>query len=228
MAHMGFVSHGRDQWVTNPDRCLLSFKILCTSSFHLRHEIFNYKRTIDLSNLCPGGRTGGWLQMHRLSSRKNWLKLETSGNLPIILEESMEYTRTNESIETGRCQHVTNRLDFESLGSWPTLYAKKTNFSGTGSKDDEWLERVPGELIFGHIESVKDRSESISNRLHVDISRFWCFHLFKVELLPLKLSVDFLNPPTSSGSYVTNRRFFPDIASNPMNMVLPWILSWYI
>ena len=31
--------------------------------------------------------------MHWLGLRKNWLKLKTSGKLPISLEESMEYTR---------------------------------------------------------------------------------------------------------------------------------------
>jgi hypothetical protein len=37
------------------------------------------------------GRTGGSLQMNRLSFRNNHrLKLETSGGLPMILEESME------------------------------------------------------------------------------------------------------------------------------------------
>ena len=34
------------------------------------------------------------------------LKLETSGELPVVLEESIEYT-SNEYSKTGRCQHVT-------------------------------------------------------------------------------------------------------------------------
>jgi hypothetical protein len=38
--------------------------------------------------------------------RKNWLKLETLGEFPIILEESIEYT-SNEQSKTGRRQHVT-------------------------------------------------------------------------------------------------------------------------
>jgi hypothetical protein len=38
----------------------------------------------------------------------NQLKLRTSGNLLIILEESIvEYTSSNEKSKTGRCQHVT-------------------------------------------------------------------------------------------------------------------------
>ena len=40
---------------------------------------------------CPG-RTGGQLQMNRLSLRNNRLKLETSRKLPIVWEESIEYT----------------------------------------------------------------------------------------------------------------------------------------
>ena len=52
-------------------------------------------------NLCPG-RTGGQLQMNRFSLRKNRLKFETSGEITIILEESiLEYT-SNEYSETGR------------------------------------------------------------------------------------------------------------------------------
>ena len=45
----------------------------------------------------------------------NRLKLETSGELLIILEESIEYS-SNESSKTIICQHVT-QLDLESLGS---------------------------------------------------------------------------------------------------------------
>ena len=46
--------------------------------------------------LCPG-RTGGYLQMNRSSLRNNRLwKLETSGELPIVLEESIEEYISNE------------------------------------------------------------------------------------------------------------------------------------
>ena len=38
------------------------------------------------------GRTGSQLQMNRLSLRNNRLKLKASGELPITLEEFMEYT----------------------------------------------------------------------------------------------------------------------------------------
>ena len=37
-------------------------------------------------------RTGGQLQMNRLSSSNNRMKFKTSGNVPIILEEFIEYT----------------------------------------------------------------------------------------------------------------------------------------
>jgi hypothetical protein len=43
------------------------------------------------------GRTGVQLQMNRLSLRNNWLKLETSGEVPIILEQSIEYTQMNKA-----------------------------------------------------------------------------------------------------------------------------------
>ena len=72
-----------------------------------------------LPHLCPG-RTGGWLQLNWPSLKNNWSKLETSGELRIILEESMgEYT-SNEESKTGRCP-TCNRLDLESRGSWPTM-----------------------------------------------------------------------------------------------------------
>ena len=64
------------------------------------------------------GRTGGQVQMNRLSLRNSRLKFKTSGNLPIILEESIEYT-LNEYSKTGRCQHVSgwiyNKQDFDRL-----------------------------------------------------------------------------------------------------------------
>ena len=70
--------------------------------------------------------------MYRLSLRSNRLKLETSGESPISLEESiLEYTQMNGSIKTGRCQHV-NRLDSQLLGSQPTM---PKNFPGTGVTD---------------------------------------------------------------------------------------------
>ena len=77
-----------------------------------------------------GTGLGSWLWMGErwlvMSLRNNRLKLETSGELPIILDESIRISETNESIKTGRCEHVTNRLDLEcSLGSWPTDYAQK-------------------------------------------------------------------------------------------------------
>ena len=45
--------------------------------------------------LCPG-RTGSELCMNRLSLRSNRWKLETSRELPIILEEFMEEYTSNE------------------------------------------------------------------------------------------------------------------------------------
>ena len=47
-------------------------------------------KTLKWLGLCPGW-TGGYFS-NRLSLRNNRLKFETSGELPIILEESIEYT----------------------------------------------------------------------------------------------------------------------------------------
>ena len=69
------------------------------------------------------GRTGCWLPMNRLSWRNNRLKLKTLGQLPIILEEFIEYT-PHLAKKTERCQHVTGRAwkhsDLDSLFSLHT------------------------------------------------------------------------------------------------------------
>jgi hypothetical protein len=52
--------------------------------------------------------------MNRLSLRNNQLKFKTARKLPIILEESTEYTQFNK----GKAEHVhSNRLDLQTLGS---------------------------------------------------------------------------------------------------------------
>ena len=82
--------------------------------------------------------------MNRLSSRHNRLKFKTRGELPTILEESIEYYTSNE-LERNRKMSTRNRLDLESLGSWPTLYAQKR----PGDCCDPWSYiRVPGGLGF--------------------------------------------------------------------------------
>ena len=55
---------------------------------------------------------------------------------PIILEESVEYT-SNEWQQQNRKMSTCNRLDLESLGFWPTLYAQKL-FPGTSDRADFW------------------------------------------------------------------------------------------
>ena len=60
----------------------------------------------------------------RLSLRNNRLKFKALGNLLTILKESIEYT-SNEWKHKNRKMSTCNRLDLESLGSWPTLYAQK-------------------------------------------------------------------------------------------------------
>ena len=70
--------------------------------------------------------------MNWLSLRNNRLKLETSGELPIILEESIaEYTPT-EWKQNWKIMSTCNWLDLESLGSWPTM---PKNFLGTAWDD---------------------------------------------------------------------------------------------
>ena len=54
-----------------------------------------------------------------LTCRSNWLKFKTSGKLPIILEESMDYTLINE--EKNRKKPTCSRLDMETLGSRPNM-----------------------------------------------------------------------------------------------------------
>ena len=63
--------------------------------------------------------------------RNNRLKFKTSGELPIIWEESTEEYISNEhSSKIRRMSSTCNQLDSESLGSWPTTMPK--NFLGTG------------------------------------------------------------------------------------------------
>jgi hypothetical protein len=79
-------------------------------------------------NLCPG-RTGGELQMNRLSSRTNRLKLKTSGNLPMLVffeEESIQECTSNEW-KQNRKMSTCNRLDVGLLGSWSSM---PKNFPG--------------------------------------------------------------------------------------------------
>ena len=61
--------------------------------------------------------------MNRLSSRNNRLKFKTAGKLPIILEESIEYTQN--SVKGNRRMSTCNRLDLQTLGI-STDYAKKS------------------------------------------------------------------------------------------------------
>ena len=58
------------------------------------------------------------------------VEFETSREPPIILEESVEDYTSNERKQTERRQNV-NRLDLESLGSWPTM---PKHFPGTVSR----------------------------------------------------------------------------------------------
>ena len=67
--------------------------------------------------------------MNRLSLRNNQLKFEISGELSIILEKSAEEYTSNEWQQNWKMS-TCNRLDLESLGSWPTM---PKNFPGSDS-----------------------------------------------------------------------------------------------
>ena len=80
--------------------------------------------------------------MNRLSLRNNQLKLETSGELPNILEESIEENTSNEW-KQNRKMSTCNRLDLESLGSWPIV---PKNFLGSILNRSTYL--VLGKVFF--------------------------------------------------------------------------------
>ena len=94
----------------------------------------------------------------------NRLKLETSGGLPITLEEYMEYT-LNEW-KQNRKMSTCNRLDLESFGSWLTLYIYIC------PKTSRALMPTNGRRDFFGIITGWEPSVCKSNRLHVDILWF--------------------------------------------------------
>ena len=78
---------------------------------------------------CPGRIDSYQLQMIQLSLRNDRLRLkfETSGELPIGLEESIEYT-SNGSSKTERYQHATCWIQIHQ----DLELAMSKNFPGTG------------------------------------------------------------------------------------------------
>ena len=85
--------------------------------------------------------------MNRLSLRNNRLKFETLGELPIVLKRNLQnIPQINERIKTGRCQHVTNRLDLESLARILDRLYMPTNFPGTG----QWV-LVVSSMYYFHV-----------------------------------------------------------------------------
>ena len=60
--------------------------------------------------------------MNPLSLRNNRLKFKTSRELPVIWEESIEEYTSNEWKQNRKIMSTCNRLDLESLGSWPIVY----------------------------------------------------------------------------------------------------------
>ena len=75
----------------------------------------------------------------------------------------------NESIKTGRCQHVTNWLDLESLGSWPTDYAQNKNFPGSASRvrKNERKKNVLPIVLEESIEYTSDEKSKTERCQHV-------------------------------------------------------------
>ena len=57
--------------------------------------------------------------MNQLSLRTYWLKFETSGKSPTILEESVECIL--DEFRKPQKMSTCNRLDLETLGSWPIM-----------------------------------------------------------------------------------------------------------
>ena len=87
----------------------------------------------------------------------NWVweitswSLETSEDLPIILEESIEEYISNEW-KQNRKMSTCNRLDLESLGSWPTMPQKLPGHCSRDSSNHKvqgWNVNVHDELHSG-------------------------------------------------------------------------------
>ena len=69
--------------------------------------------------------------MNLLSLRNNRLKFKTTGKLPIMLEEFIEYTQFNKRKFEG-CQHVTG-WTCKTLGSQPIMPKKSPEHRGTST-----------------------------------------------------------------------------------------------
>ena len=82
---------------------------MCTTSLHSKFfDTSCHPGTVPIhppSYIVELRARGG--PMNRLRLRNNRLKFKTSGALPIISEESIEYTSHEYVRRTGRCQHVT-------------------------------------------------------------------------------------------------------------------------
>ena len=83
------------------------------------------KLNIVTSTQHCSGRTGGWLQMNRLSLRNNRWKFETSGELPIALEESIEYTSNEWKQQTWKISTCNRPVGFRIFTRISTGYALK-------------------------------------------------------------------------------------------------------
>ena len=104
------------------DNTLTTNEIQFTIAFYLNPSVNDNKRA--LFHLYKRMNADNKWTNELVELRNNWLKfIKSSGELPIIFEESLEYA-LNEW-KRNRNMSTCNRLDLESLGSWPTLYAQK-------------------------------------------------------------------------------------------------------
>ena len=80
--------------------------------------------------------------MNRWSLRNNRLKLETLRELPIILEESTQQYTSNEWKQNRKITSTCNRLDLESRGPWPSLYAQELRGHWSGFCFNKWGQSI--------------------------------------------------------------------------------------
>ena len=93
-----------------------------------------HKTPTEMSISVPGETLPARLPMDRLSLRNNRLKLETSGDLPIILEESMvEYTSSNEWKQNWKMSTYMEPAGFRITGTLTDYICTNTSRATTGA-----------------------------------------------------------------------------------------------
>ena len=77
-------------WVDHTSSFLSIFERYYTSKYYYNLMWLDLK--VSMGSTSANRETGGWLQMNQLSLRNDRVKFEIARNLPIILEEFIEYT----------------------------------------------------------------------------------------------------------------------------------------